>query len=205
MRQAGLVLLLLVAGNLAIADRAAASTIITFDECPQQSSLCDQLTITLTLAGAAINVHAEGPPGYGLFGAGNRNRALGFNVAGSQEGVLISGLTTGFNFFGENRDIGGGFGFFEYAINGPGTQSAQLPLDFTVSRTSGFTSELSLLEYNDLGYIMAGHLRNNLNGRTSYVGTADRPDIPTTPVPEPATLVLFGSGLLAAAGVRRRR
>jgi hypothetical protein len=180
---------------------AAAATIVTFDECPQQASLCNQVTVSVSLSGTALNVHAEAPAGFGLFGAGTNNRAFGFNIAGSQLGLTISGLTPGFEFFGENRNLGGGFGFFEYVLNGPGTQSAQLPLDFTVTRTEGFFSEMALFEANSTGYIMAGHLRNNTNGRTSYVGTSD---IPVTAVPEPATLILLGTGLLAAARARRR-
>lgn len=188
---------------MAAASPAAAAT-IGFDIC-SESSLCNVLTMTTTLNGTSIDVHVSAPAGYGIFGDSGANHAFGFNVVGSESGLTITGITAGFSTGGMDDNING-YGFFEYLINGPGTGSgAFLPLDFTVSRTGGFSSDLQLFETNALGYIAAAHLRNAWSDPTvtGYVSTKDGPEGGNTPVPEPATMILLGTGLLAAFRARK--
>src|SRR5205823_10664145 len=102
-----------------------------------------------------------------------------------------------------------GFGDFEFRIAGPSQQADGAfglgGLKFTVSRTGGFSSasqlnELSTGTAGNGNAIFATHA--SLNGNTGYVAAGGG----TPPVvPEPATMSLFGTGLLFLGRAYRRR
>jgi hypothetical protein len=71
-----------------------------------------------------------------------------------------------------------------------------------VTRAGGFLSDLDLFETNNLGFILAAHLRNEQTGLTGYV-TAGAVPTNNSAVPEPATMILLGTGLLAAFRARK--
>ena len=172
--------------------------------------------ITLTQNGAnAVNVSVDLKNGYGFVNTGGSHTPFAFNLAGT--GALGISFTTpagGHYTHGivtetlSLNTAGGGdtpFGNFGVAIDdtaGNGSSNGYFgDLLFTLTRVGGLSTDDFI--GNDQGVFFSADLSDgrNTGSQAWSVGI----DPPSTDVPEPVTMSLFGAGLAGAFLARRRK
>jgi hypothetical protein len=188
---------------LASAPVAHADTIFTLnhDACTGTCGTAPFGTIDLVQTTSTMVTVTETLASNERFAGTGAGDALEFNVTGP---ITIDVLTSGFA-IGPAPDSASAFGSFLHSVTCSTCQGGKAgnpdgPLVFTVTSAGGVT--IADFIDNSGGYFFASDIVGN-NGKTGNVGAKDGVTPPT--VPEPSSLLLFGTGLTAAAGVVRRR
>ena len=167
-------------------------------------------SLTLTLNVGEIDVVISMAPNYLIQTGQDASVAFNSSLNPDPSISITTALPTGYALIsGSPGSLHmNGFGYFEYGISGPGPSpgsSKVQSLSFTIATPAGFTSVWDLLEYSTNGGETSQWAFDIITptGATGIVGTEIR--TPPSEIPEPTTLILLGSGLLAVGVLARRR
>ena len=172
----------------------ADSTTLQLSAC-NTTGLCNAGSIGLATSGTGtsevIVVTVTMNPGFGLFGNGGGNGAIGWNGTSL---LGVSNVQSGFS-----AGTGGtfdGFGSYAFSLDGPVASSAVSSLTFDITCAGGCTTVAQVTGF-------AVHVINNNVATNPPTGFDSTTGVGVTP--EPVSMLLFGTGLVAIGAKLRQR
>jgi PEP-CTERM motif len=185
-------------GQVTVTLTSTTTATITFDSCgPDGDDVCSNSSYLFVMGGAnaaGVNVNSTS---WTLGPVSGSNSEPGFTPGPWSDGGLWVG--------------GGSFGSFNQTVTSfDGFKHSSTEISFTLTNDSGtWASASDVLTANADGNLAEMHgfvcTDTTQSDCTSVIVTGYASNAGGSPVPEPASIALFGSGLMTLAGMIRRR